>query len=67
MIYSYKDGEKHKSYSEEQMDYNSLTMLLAAEPGIGKSAFLSSMQHKIKKAKPEIWVLRINVLENIHT
>jgi hypothetical protein len=67
MIYNYKDGEKHKSYSEEQMDYNSLTMLLAAEPGMGKSAFLSSMQHKIKKAKPEFWVLRINLLENIHT
>jgi hypothetical protein len=42
-------------------------MLLAAEPGMGRSKFLSYTQQNINKYNPGIWVLRINLLENVHT
>jgi ABC-type multidrug transport system ATPase subunit len=49
------------------MEHNDITLLLAAEPGMGKSTFLSCMEHEIKKCKPSMWVLRINLHEHIRT
>ena len=46
------------------MEQNNRTMLLVAEPGMGKSTFLSYMEHEIKKYKPAVWVLRINLHEH---
>jgi len=45
------------------MAHNDRTMLLVAEPGMGKSTFLSYMAHEIKKFNPSVWVLRINLHE----
>jgi hypothetical protein len=39
-------------------------MLLVAEPGMGKSTFLSYLEHEIKKTDPSVWVLRINLHEH---
>jgi len=46
------------------MEHNNRTMLLVAEPGMGKSTFLSYMEHEIKKCQPAVWVLRINLHEH---
>jgi ankyrin repeat protein len=46
------------------VEYNDRTMLLIAEPGMGKSTFLSYMAHEIKKLNPLVWVLRINLNEH---
>jgi ankyrin repeat protein len=46
------------------MEHDNRTMLLVAEPGMGKSTFLSYMEHEIKKCQPEVWVLRINLHEH---
>jgi len=46
------------------MEHKERTMLLVAEPGMGKSTFLSYMAHEIKKWKPSVWVLRINLNEH---
>jgi len=34
------------------VEYNYITMLMVAEPGMEKSAFVSYMAHEIKKSKP---------------
>jgi len=39
-------------------------MLLVAEPGIGKSTFLSPKEHEIKKRSTVVWVMRINLNEH---
>ena len=39
-------------------------MLLVAEPGRGKSTFLSHMEHEIKKRNAAVWVLRIKLNEH---
>jgi len=46
------------------VEHNDRTMLLVAEPGMGKSKFLSYMEHVIKKWRPSVWVLRINLNEH---
>ena len=46
------------------LEHNDRTMLLVAEPGMGKSTFLSYMAHKIKEREPSVWVLRINLIEH---
>jgi ankyrin repeat protein len=45
------------------MEQNDRTMLLVAEPGMGKSTFLSYLEYEIKKFNPSVWVLRINLHE----
>jgi hypothetical protein len=49
------------------MERNDTTMLLAAELGMEKSTFLYCVEHEIKKCKPSMWVLRINLHEHTHT
>jgi ankyrin repeat protein len=64
IIRRYIDETKCKSYEmEEIMAHNDRTMLLVAEPGMGKSTFLSYMAHEIKKCDSSVWVLRINLHE----
>ena len=59
------DKTKCKDYViRTLMEHNNRTMLLVAEPGMGKSTFLSYMEHEIKKCKPAVWVLRINLHEH---
>jgi hypothetical protein len=72
LIRRYINSTKFESYDVKSvMDHNDTTLLLAAEPGMGKSTFLSCMEHEIKKSKPSMWVLRLNLhdhtgaLENI--
>ena len=58
------DERKCKSHEMgEIMAHNDRTMLLVAEPGMGKSTFLSYMAHEIKKFNSSVWVLRINLHE----
>ncbi|KAJ8726147.1 hypothetical protein PYW07_000845 [Mythimna separata] len=38
-------------------------VLLTAEPGMGKSTLLSHLSVKTKEIHPEIWIVRINLLE----
>ena len=65
IIRKYIDNTKCKKYNMENvMEHNDRTMLLVAEPGMGKSTFLSCMAHEIKKWKPSVWVLRINLNEH---
>jgi hypothetical protein len=67
VIRRYIDNTKDESYSSRNIMEH---LLLAAEPGMGKSTFLSFMEHDMKKFNPSIWVLRLNfheytrVLEN---
>jgi predicted PilT family ATPase len=50
IIRKYIENEKYESYNDEQIKKcNDTAMLLAAEPGMGKSTFLSTMEHEIKK------------------
>ncbi|KDR06089.1 hypothetical protein L798_04481 [Zootermopsis nevadensis] len=66
VIRKYIDKTKCESYDVRSiMEHNDSTMLLAAEPGMGKSTFLSHMEHEIKKWEPSMWVLRLNL--NDHT
>jgi ABC-type phosphate/phosphonate transport system ATPase subunit len=44
------------------MEHNST--MLVAESGMGKSTFLSHMEHEIKKRNTVVWVLRINLNEH---
>jgi len=46
------------------MEQSDRTMLLVAEPGMGKSTFLSSMEHEVKKRNTAVLVLRINLNEH---
>jgi uncharacterized protein YpiB (UPF0302 family) len=39
-------------------------MLLVVEPGMGKSTFLSHLEHEIKERNTSVWVLRINLNEH---
>jgi hypothetical protein len=56
------DDTKCKEYDiKSVMEHNERMMLLVAEPGMGKSTFLSCMEHEIKKLNPSMWVLRINL------
>jgi DNA polymerase III delta prime subunit len=51
-ICRYTDNKKCESYHVKWvMEQNYTTMLFAAEPGMGKSTFLSCMKHEIKRAK----------------
>jgi hypothetical protein len=60
--------KKYESFNDEQIiKCNDTTMLLAADPGMGKSTFLSNMEHEIKKLNPTKWVLRIDLGENTKT
>ena len=59
------DDTKCKKYDIERLiGHNERTMLLIAEPGMGKSTFLSHMEDKIKKWKPSVWLLRVNLHEH---
>ena len=53
-----------KYYIENVMEQSDRTMLLVAEPGMGKTTFLSHMEHEIKKRNAAVWVLRINLNEH---
>jgi predicted NACHT family NTPase len=65
IIRRYIDNTKCENYvMESVVEHNDRTMLLVAEPGMGKSIFLSYMAHEIKKWKPSVWVLRINLNEH---
>jgi len=65
IIRRYIDDTKCKNYDiESVMDQSDRTMLVVAEPGMGKSTFLSHMEYEIKKRKPAVWVLRINLNEH---
>jgi len=67
IIRRYIDETNCKSYEmKEMMAHNDRTMLLVAEPGMGKSTFLSCMAHELKKCDPSVWVLRINLHEYTH-
>jgi len=64
-IYRYMDNTNCEKYCMEKvMKHNDRTTLLVADPGMGKSTFLSYMAHEIKKRKPWVWVLRINLNEH---
>jgi ankyrin repeat protein len=57
--------KKYKKYDTRSLiGHSDKTMLLVAEPGMGKSTFLSHMEHEIKKCDPSVWVLRINLHEH---
>jgi ankyrin repeat protein len=59
------DDTNCKKYDmKDVMERNDRTMLLVAEPGMGKSTFLSYMEHEIKKWNLSMWVLRINLYEH---
>jgi hypothetical protein len=65
IILRYVDETKCRKYDiESVMEQNDRTMLLVAEPGMGKSTFLSHMEHEFKKRKTAVWVLRINLNEH---
>jgi len=65
IIRSYLDNKKYKKFDDKiVLERNDSTMLLVAEPGMGKSTFLSYMEHKIKEWSPSVWVLRINLNEH---
>jgi len=49
---------------ESVIEMRDRIMLLVAEPGMGKSTFLSHMEHEIKKRNSAVWVLRINLNEH---
>jgi hypothetical protein len=53
-----------RKITEIVMEHNDRTMLLVAEPEMGKSTFLSHMEHEIKKRNTAVWVLRINLNEH---
>jgi predicted NACHT family NTPase len=66
IIHRYIDNKKCKKYDMKSvMEQRHKAMSLVAEPGMGKSTFLSHMEHGIKKRNPSVWVLRINL--NKHT
>ena len=59
------DNTKCEKYDIERLiGHNDRTMLLIAEPGMGKSTFLSHMEDKIKKRNPSVWLLRVNLHEH---
>jgi len=65
IIRRYIDNTKHQKYDMNSVvEHNDRTVLLVAEPGMGKSTFLSYMAHEIKKCNPSVWVLRINLNEH---
>jgi hypothetical protein len=65
IIRRYIVNTKYEIYDMKSvLEHNDRTMLLVAEPGMGKSTFLSYMAHEIKKWKPSVWVLRINLNEH---
>ena len=58
------DNTKCEKYDMKSVvEHNDRTMLLVAEPGMGKSTFLSFMAHEIKEWKYYVWVLKINLNE----
>jgi hypothetical protein len=59
------DETKCRNYDiKNVMEQSDRTMLLVAEPGMGKSTFLSDLEHEIKERNPAVWVLRINLIEH---
>jgi ankyrin repeat protein len=66
IIRRYIDNTKCEKYDdmESLVEHKDRTILLVAEPGMGKSTFLSYMAHKIKEWKTSVWVLRINLIEH---
>jgi len=65
IIRRYIDEGNYKSYGmNEIMVHSDRIMLLVAEPGMGKTTFLSCMEYEIKKLNPSVWILRINLLEH---
>jgi len=65
-IRRYIDERKCRKYDTKNViEQTERTMLLVAEPGMGKSTFLSHMEHEIKQRNTAVWVLRINL--NKHT
>jgi ankyrin repeat protein len=64
IIRNVTDKTKHEKYDiRSVMEHKDQTMLLVAEPGMGKSTFLSYMAHEIKKWNSSVWVLKINLNE----
>jgi len=64
-IRSYLDNTNCEKFDMNSVvEHNDRTMLLVAEPGMGKSTFLSNVEHEIKKRRPSVWVLRINLNEH---
>ena len=56
IIGRYIDETKCRKYDFEIVkEQSDRTMLLAAEPGMGKSTFLSHMEHEIKKRNTAVW------------
>jgi ankyrin repeat protein len=65
IIRRYIDNTKYKKYGVKRlMKHNDKTMLVVAEPGMGKSTFLSYMEREIKQCERVVWVLRINLHEH---
>ncbi|KAJ8712493.1 hypothetical protein PYW07_005335 [Mythimna separata] len=49
-----------KTLTSELLDH---IVLILAEPGMGKSTLLTNLSIKTKELKPEVWIIRINLLE----
>jgi len=65
IIRGYIDNTKHQKYDKKSVvEHNDRTMLLVADPGMGKSTFLSNMAYEIKKWNTSVWVLKINLNEH---
>jgi len=52
IIRRYIDKKCEEYNMRSLVEYNYITMLMVAEPGMEKSAFVSYMAHEIKKSKP---------------
>jgi ATPase subunit of ABC transporter with duplicated ATPase domains len=65
IIHRYIDETTCRKYNMESViEQSDRTILLVAEPGMGKSTFLSHMEHKLKEENSAVWVLRINLSEH---
>jgi hypothetical protein len=65
VIRRYTDNSKQELYSlGHMMEHGDNVLLLAAEQGMGKSTFRTSMEQDMKKSNTSMWVLRINLHEH---
>ncbi|XP_069682158.1 uncharacterized protein [Periplaneta americana] len=47
------------------MEFSEKTVLLTAEPGMGKSTYLTCLAQNLKQADPTCWVVRVNLNDHI--
>ncbi|XP_026725535.1 uncharacterized protein LOC113492293 [Trichoplusia ni] len=60
----YRSGDRKRTVLNSLSDLSDDVVILTAQPGMGKSTMLTYLSHKAKENDPNLWIVRVNLLDH---